>query len=86
MSLCSVSVKHDVYVKVFYMLELGTREICVTLEQCFVLAMNTFKLLVHIIIAMHNILCNLHVHIFANSCTAVDCFKYLPLVSLQKHQ
>ena len=42
MSLCSVSVKHDVYVKVSYMLELGTREICITLEQCSVLAVATF--------------------------------------------
>ena len=42
--------------------------------------LNTFKLPVHISIAMHNILCNLHVHIFANSCTVVDCVKYLPLV------
>ena len=83
MSLCSVNVKHDVYVKVSYMLELGTREICITLEQCSVLLWQHIEysqVTCHIIIAMHNTLCNLHIHIFANSCTAVDCVKYLPLV------
>ena len=85
MSLCSVSVKHDVLCE--SIIHAGIRNqgnmriFRAMLCACYGNILNTFKLLVHIIIAMHNNLYNLHVHTFANSCTAVDC-ESLPQTSV----